>query len=403
MLWIYAFALAISPLIIWPWYKIDWAREPKEWFLLFVIIAMPIIWRVLRKNIFLGAFILWAIFGMWYRGVLIIHAQIVPKGIKPLPFFDCWVNVLAIFIIASGLWYLIVQRLNTKRLIQAICVGATIQAILGIVQYIFDWPTTRDHLMIGTLGNIGLYNNFIAICLPLFLMIGKKWMKWVGISISLLALILSGPASGFIGVGTVGILIGAIVFVWVTTSATERKIWMVVLLVCYLGCCVFFCRFTTEIAESLKARVSFWKDTIHYAQKVNPWVGWGIGNFKQVMPRAKTGQYTEIEGRLYEAHNEYIQTLFETGIIGLSIVALFIANIFRRFISILVYRRRVWGGSFLMILKFWDIIPLMISFIVILVVSCLSFPFHVPSTAFIAFTIIIILEQNLNETFKISK
>ena len=181
--------------------------------------------------------------------------------------------------------------------------------------------------------------------------------------------------SGSLAMGSVAIPIG----IWIMVMCrTKRKVRNLVTFALPMVLCAVWISYYTTIDESLRARCHFWKDTISIAQKGNVWTGWGVGNFKQIVPRAKTSYWTEAEGKLYEAHNEYLQVFFETGIVGLVLVVLFIGDILRRFFSCYLDKRRV--------------APLMASFMSILVISFFAFPFHMASTAFISLSIIFIFD-----------
>ncbi len=58
-----------------------------------------------------------------------------------------------------------------------------------------------------------------------------------------------------------------------------------------------------------------------------PWTGWGLGNFAVVYPRYRT-----FPTDLYvnEAHNDFIQFLTETGILGFAAGLFLLAVVFRR-------------------------------------------------------------------------
>jgi len=63
--------------------------------------------------------------------------------------------------------------------------------------------------------------------------------------------------------------------------------------------------------------------------RASPWLGTGLTSFEQIFPRFHSGHT-----RLYFAHNDYMQVLAETGLVGgvaLSALAVLVARRFRRF------------------------------------------------------------------------
>lgn len=372
MFWLYSIALMLCSLIIYP-PMLDWAREPKEFFLLAFLVSI-IVYLGWKKNKVLASFIAWVLLGMWWNQNLLIHACAITPNMNPV--FDLWVNSIALFIVGIGIWYLVVQRLNTKKLCEFICLGVSLQAGFGLYQ------AFTGYLCVGTVGNQSVFNEFLAICLPLFLLIEKKYIRYLGMGLVLLAILVSKPIqTGNIGVGTLALIPGGLFLIWHKAyGAKPRRAFIpVVLFICFMFIYgILISPYHRGISDSFSVRTSFWKDSIIYGLKGNQITGWGLGNYKQVMTRVKTSQHTGLEGKLYEAHNEYIQIWFETGIIGLLLVIVFLGNIARR--------------------CFYDIkqkIPLITAFIMILFISVLSFPFHVASTAFISVTIIFLLEKDL--------
>lgn len=367
MFWIYAIALAYCS-FVFSLNMDDWAREPKELFLL-AILAFFIAYKVWEKNRFIAGFIVWVLFGMWWNDNLLIHACAVTKGMSPI--FDLWVNSIAFYIVGIGILYLLVQTLNIKKLCYFICLGAFCQSLFGLYQFF------TGYLCVGTIGNLGLFNEFMAICLPLFLFIDNKYMRYIGMGVLFFAMMVCKPIQSHdIGIGTLALIPGGLFFIWHKKRSLLKYIIPAIIVISIV---IMSSSFKVSIVDSGKARLNFWKDSIHYGLKGNPVTGWGLGNYKQVMTRVQTSPATVSEGKLWEAHNEYIQAWFETGIVGLLLILAFIGNIIRRFYC-----------SFNII---EHEMPLITSLVIILAISCLSFPFHVASTALISVTIIFMLDR----------
>lgn len=70
------------------------------------------------------------------------------------------------------------------------------------------------------------------------------------------------------------------------------------------------------------SRIPVWKETIAFANQY-PWGGWGIGTFKILYhPMSKLHTLP-----WYQAHNEYLQVLFETGRLGLLLMLGYLGNL----------------------------------------------------------------------------
>ena len=62
-------------------------------------------------------------------------------------------------------------------------------------------------------------------------------------------------------------------------------------------------------------RLDTWRDTLRLASS-SPWVGQGLGSFEDAYPRFKSGHG---ELRVEHAENDYLETLAETGLLGVSL------------------------------------------------------------------------------------
>lgn len=72
------------------------------------------------------------------------------------------------------------------------------------------------------------------------------------------------------------------------------------------------------------ARVALYRDTWRMAAE-RPWFGWGLESYGRVFPVFNTQRPTELwfEGRFYtEAHNDWLQSLAESGFVGTGLVVL---------------------------------------------------------------------------------
>jgi O-antigen ligase len=73
-------------------------------------------------------------------------------------------------------------------------------------------------------------------------------------------------------------------------------------------------------------RLSIDRDAVQMFRK-KPILGWGLGTFPVVYPRFRTF-YTNFF--VNEAHNDYLQVLVETGLLGFAVVVWFVVVLYRR-------------------------------------------------------------------------
>jgi O-antigen ligase len=87
-----------------------------------------------------------------------------------------------------------------------------------------------------------------------------------------------------------------------------------------------FARLLNPIADAgATGRIAIVKDSLRML-RVHPILGWGLGTFPVVYPSFRSF-FTNLW--VNEAHNDYIQTLVETGIVGFAIAAAFLALLCR--------------------------------------------------------------------------
>jgi O-antigen ligase len=87
-----------------------------------------------------------------------------------------------------------------------------------------------------------------------------------------------------------------------------------------------FARLLNPIADAgATGRIAIVKDSLRML-RVHPILGWGLGTFPVVYPSFRSF-FTNLW--VNEAHNDYLQTLVETGIVGFAIAAAFLALLCR--------------------------------------------------------------------------
>jgi hypothetical protein len=114
------------------------------------------------------------------------------------------------------------------------------------------------------------------------------------------------------------------------------------------------------------ARGGTWWESLRLAWR-HPIMGSGLGSFKVLFPVLGKGAFT-LEGNWFNAHNFFIQNLFEMGIIGYCVIAGFVINLAMKCKGLLML------GAFLVLYTLMfhfpdrqlSTVPLLILFIVII-------------------------------------
>lgn len=270
----------------------------------------------------------------------------------------------AVFIMC--VWYsLLVITLKEKHIVHflnAMCVIVLFhtlfqvaQSLNGIVFKTYVIGTVPTGLMANQNEVAALY----AFCMPAFFR--KKFL--IGIPMILGGLILSRTSLG---------MVSAIVGAWVYLLIISPKI-AYLSVIPGLALCVLYLVF---VDMPTFMRFDVWKYALGMHKE--HWIfGSGIGHWKLLFTKlAQNGKFREI---WYTAHNEYIQGIFEMGI-------LFVPICFGYIITTI---QRAWKQRKIMA------IPLA-AFAVILFNSAGHFSMHIATTALIAVTWMAIIEVQLN-------
>lgn len=114
-------------------------------------------------------------------------------------------------------------------------------------------------------------------------------------------------------------------------------------------------------------RFEIWFISVSHALKISPFFGMGIGKFALFSPMSSAVNNDGTRLQWIWMHNEYLQMFFETGLIGLGVVFFYIKARCSDFLKVCNDRKAVY---------------LFGSFVAVLCVSFLQFPFHIARTAF---------------------
>ena len=270
------------------------------------------------------------------------------------PQFGKWSYLSRNAVVIGCLWYAAVITVkNTDGLLKAICLIGMVNCFFIILQifginFIF---IIRPGDITGIMANRNETSSLIALCLPAYFQLGGKWLLVVPFVLAAFI-----PVETFGGVLAVIISIGVIS--WFALKSHIILLISMALLIIAVVYALFF------DMPDLSFRPELWSRSLAEWFK-HPLTGYGIGHYKFVMNQMR-------------AHNDVLQAVVEMGIVAGLIMIGYTVSTLRS-----LYRH---GAS-----------SLFAAFIIILVLSLVSFPFHIAPTAIIAVTWMAIFEIAIRE------
>jgi len=301
--------------------------------------------------------------------------------------------------------YIIADFIDTKRKIKfilfVVLITLTIESVIGIYQYMTQNPIFFDeerNFATGTYYNRNHYIGFIELTLPLF--IGFIFTSWRFGSYknikslikesdtlmkTVLFLFLVGIA--FLSVlfslsrmGILSFLISLIFFYMVFKNYYKRSktSWFLVFIVfvgltfgLFIGLLSLFERFV-DIGLTSNLRFSLWSDSFRIFMGF-PLFGTGLATFEYVYQSYRTLLVAKV---FNYAHNDYLQVLFETGLVGFGFIITSLTLFFRSSFKTLnnLYRVHDDFGFFICLGALTGIVSILIH-------SLADFNLHIPANA----------------------
>lgn len=251
------------------------------------------------------------------------------------------------------LFLIINSKYKVEQFYKWICIATIIQCLIAIPQqfgvfpYVWflglglDVKNPIVNLAVGTLENGNFFAAFIAISLPFFFR--KYWCFFIPVILVHLALSAATTA-----------VISALVGVVVVFNCW----WMLIIALIAGNVFAYFDGTIWKIIGE-SARFEFWKEC--------------LGNIKTV-PEAIFGHGLGSDwGQRFQLHNEWLQGLFELGIIGMGIVIGYTVTVYRE--------NKILFAAFC-----------------VACVNCIgNFPLHLPPSAFLIIIIIGLIEKDRSE------
>jgi|CXWL01.1.fsa_nt_gi putative inorganic carbon (HCO3(-)) transporter len=190
----------------------------------------------------------------------------------------------------------------------------------------FVWRGAFGDRVFSTYGNPNFYGDFLVIMFPILLM---QWFKTkrthllLLLALLLVNLIKTGTKGAWLGFALVCFLLGVIAFVFFpeqTKPYRKQVIGLTAALV--LGFIGYTAKDLSSRVVSINFRLFTWEATWEMI-RTQPWTGTGIGSFPPIYPAFRRPPIFHIEGKhnteTDHSENEYIEQLFDNGILGFGI------------------------------------------------------------------------------------
>lgn len=316
-----------SQLVIFPNLSFRWCKELSVQILIIVSIC-SLIWQ---RNKCIALFVLWNLFLFFYFKSYVIndYGRNSQYNINFLAFFNI------INIVLYGLFYYVLHqiKLNKDLIYKTFCFIAIFQSVYIILQFLqFDQFFYNISLLmgimvdgklthfttnwpVGTWGNEALVSWCIVICAPFFLAFNKLRFK-IGYGLCFIAVLMTKCSAGI-----AGFVLG---FLFWLFFKGKRLIAISLLVLILISGAIGFTSGKLSYYFNPTHRFGVWKKTISIwngDRKMGggkELTGFGLGSFR-VLFWQKAPQYRE-QGHWTTPHNDYVQVLFEQGIIGLGII-----------------------------------------------------------------------------------
>lgn len=262
--------------------------------------------------------------------------------------YSLWLKLFA----ASSMFLLVLNSINSKYqfelILKVIFLSAVIISLVGISQYLFDIELIRQAVSpASTFGNKNTASHFIVLTLPLgiglFLYTTNQKEKYIyilGVLIILIYLFYTKTRAGWLAVGVEFLVLLIFIILDKIKNKTNFKlknqvpifILLAFVLIAIANLTNKKIDFTANvssifseatISEEGNARIQSWVNTLEII-KDNPIIGVGLGNWFINYPlyhnKAAQGRLFNENSQLRYAHNDYLETLAELGIIGFVLI-----------------------------------------------------------------------------------
>lgn len=244
---------------------------------------------------------------------------------------------LVFFFLAGQLWVNASSK-TWKKFGLAVVIYAFGIALFAIVQFFTShglvyWTVHTRGDVFGPYVNHNDYAGLMEMLIPIgmcyaflrSLRSSSRTLVIFGVCVAVASVLVSGSRGGMISLAAETLVLGIIVQRWRKIPTTQR--WGLVGLMVATGAAALFLSFTPQRAwqrlasiaglihtpdVTLENRLAVGRDALNEV-KDYPWLGTGMGSFASVFPQYQTFS-TDLEWN--HAHDDYVEALTETGIVG---------------------------------------------------------------------------------------
>ena len=349
---IIAFFLVFIPFFCWMGWG-DGIRAPKETatVISLAVIGMVGFYRFQIKTInrYFLLFIVWCTATLFFSNYAI--KVFLENGVMSLPSnLIAYKSLLYIVLAVLAIGAISSSNIDLKKISKIISIVCLVMSIYSILQFAgFDewfrvadpntgwvgnalWdksdPNKWGHFsrrIVGTLGNPSILGIFLSFCLP-FQLLCKNKLGYVSFALSLIIIALTISLTAYF------ITIVSLLFI---LFFKNKKVSILILAALILS---FFALTKTPLYNKVKfmvnptGRIEMYKESFNLLYK-KAITGYGLGSFEYLVGK-NPEVINKLKGEMWrEAHNEYFQIWFETGIIGLILFLLGIFKTFRDFLK----------------------------------------------------------------------
>ena len=323
MNYLIAIFLALSQIVILPTISFRWIKE----YSLQILIILSVALLVWMKNKWISSFLIWSfILFLMTKAFWIEDAGEQTKYNVNIIAFLNFVNI----VLYSVFYYVLHNiKLDRKLIYKTFCFIAIFQTIYVFIQKanldqffysISLWHTPAKKAVswcVGSWANESLVSWCIALCSPFFLAF-KEFRYKLGYILGFVAVCFTQVTAGI-----VGYILGFLFWLFYRYRKLAVLFIGIVLIIGIYGVSSGKLEYylqDTHRFQVWKKAIEIWK-----AGSGNPEIldrktmtGYGLGSFR-ILFWAKAPEFRD-DGHWAQAHNEYIQILFEQGVIGLGII-----------------------------------------------------------------------------------
>jgi O-antigen ligase/tetratricopeptide (TPR) repeat protein len=190
----------------------------------------------------------------------------------------------------------------------------------------FVWRGAFGIRVFSTYGNPNFFADFLVIVFPILVMQFVKTRKFSLIVLMLMLLvdlITTGTKGAWVGFAFVVFLFGVVTMIYFKEAVAQyRKMILSLVVAGVLGFLGYVAKDLRTRVVSVNFRLFTW-EAIWEAIMTHPFIGTGIGSFPPIYPAFRRPPIFHIEGKhnteTDHAENEYIEQLFDNGIIGFGV------------------------------------------------------------------------------------